>query len=145
MVCIYCGGTTNVINTRLQRKLNRKWRRRRCQTCHQIFTTIENICENNSLMVDKGFINSQLEPFSRDNLFISLYKSCGHRITALNDAGMITNTVISKLILRVENSCITQELIEQYSLIALKRFDPVAATFYKAYYCKNPVQIAKVN
>jgi transcriptional regulator NrdR family protein len=145
MVCIYCGGITNVTNSRLQRKLNRKWRRRKCQTCNQIFTTIESISENTSIMVDKSPAEPQLVPFSRDNLFISLYRSCGHRSTALSDASLITDTIISKLLSKVENSCISQNIIQQYAFITLKRFDPVAATFYKAYYWKNPIQTAKIS
>ncbi|HUD07696.1 MAG TPA: hypothetical protein VMQ52_01320 [Candidatus Saccharimonadales bacterium] len=96
-------------------------------------------------MVDKSPAEPQLVPFSRDNLFISLYRSCGHRSTALSDASLITDTIISKLLSKVENSCISQNIIQQYAFITLKRFDPVAATFYKAYYWKNPIQTAKIS
>ena len=138
MVCIYCGGSTKITNSRLQRKLNRKWRRRKCQTCGQLFTTTESINENNSLMIDMITGEPRFLPFSRDNLFISIYRSCEHRLTALSDASLITDTIISHLLPRVERSCITLPLVQQQAYITLKRFDPVAATYYKAYYWESP-------
>lgn len=140
MVCIYCGGTTKITNSRLQRKLNRKWRRRKCQSCSQIFTTSESVNENTSLMIDRIIKEPRLIPFSRDNLFISIYRSCEHRPTALSDASSISDTIISHLLPRVENSCIPLLLVQQQAYITLKRFDPTAATYYKAYYCKTPVR-----
>ncbi|MGD0284371.1 MAG: hypothetical protein ABSB12_02145 [Candidatus Saccharimonadales bacterium] len=134
MVCIYCGGTTNIINSRLQRKLNRKWRRRKCQICGQIFTTTEKINENTSLMIDRHTKEPRYLPFSRDNLFISIYRSCEHRPTALSDASSITDTIISRLLLKVEDSCVSLVLIQQQAYLTLRRFDKVAATYYKAYY-----------
>ena len=138
MVCIYCGGATYITNSRQQRKLNRKWRRRKCQTCGQLFTTIESMQENTSLMIDKSPAEPRFLPFSRDNLFVSIYKCCGHRSTALSDASLITDTIISRLLPIVEKSCIPLPLIQQQAYITLKRFDPLAATYYKAYYWKNP-------
>jgi transcriptional regulator NrdR family protein len=134
MVCIYCGGLTTIINSRQQRRLNRKWRRRKCQTCGQIFTTIESIPENNSFMIKRSPDDPRLQPFSRDKLFVSIYRSCEYRPTALSDAGSLTDTVISQLQSKVENSCIPLSIIQQQASITLKRFDPVAAMFYKAYY-----------
>ena len=142
MVCIYCGGSTNIINSRQQKKLNRKWRRRKCQTCGQIFTTIESFQENNSFVINISSASPSLQPFSRDKLFISIYRSSEHRPSALNDASLITDTIISRLLLKVENSSIPLHLIQQQAYITLKRFDPVAATYYRAYFINNSAKTA---
>ncbi len=134
MVCLYCGGATKITNSRQQKKLNRKWRRRQCLTCSQVFTTIESFSENSSILVNKGTIEPILTPFSRDNLFISVYRSCEHRPSALFDASMITDTITSHLLPKVEQSCVPIALIQQVAYKTLKRFDSVAATYYKAYY-----------
>jgi transcriptional regulator NrdR family protein len=89
-------------------------------------------------MVDKITKEPRYFPFSRDNLFISLYRSCEHRPTALSDASSLSDTIISQLLPKVENSCIPLPLIQQQSYLTLKRFDQVAATYYKAYYW-NPI------
>jgi transcriptional regulator NrdR family protein len=85
-------------------------------------------------MVERSPDKPQLQSFSRDKLFISIYRSCEHRPTALSDASSLTDTVISRLQSKVENSCIPLLLIQQQAFITIKRFDPVAATYYKAYY-----------
>jgi transcriptional regulator NrdR family protein len=87
-------------------------------------------------MVERSPDKPQLQSFSRDKLFISIYRSCEHRPTALSDASSLTDTVINRLQSKVENSCIPLPLIQQQAFITIKRFDPVAATYYKAYYFK---------
>lgn len=54
MVCIYCSGETQVINSRPQKRLNNIWRRRKCTACEGIFTTSESPDLTSSLVVIKG-------------------------------------------------------------------------------------------
>ena len=135
MVCIYCGASTSVTNSRLQSKLNRVWRRRRCNECNSIFTTLEAIDEQKSIMV---LDNESLTPFSLDKLFISIYESCRHQDSAANNARALTDTVLGKVLKTARlNPTITKQDIQRATYKTLQRFDNAAAVHYKAYYYKN--------
>lgn len=134
MKCIYCGYDTQVTNSR-PRTLNPSvWRRRQCISCVAQFSTNE-MPEYSSSIVVESTIN-ELSPFSRDKLFLSIYKALGHRADALNSATELTNTVIG-LTLR-KNKC-SDGLIKAAFLAGscykiLKRFDVMAANNYKSYH-----------
>lgn len=134
MVCIYCSGSTNVINSRLQKKLNRVWRRRKCLACQSIFTTLEALDSPRAVLV-KGSENN-LSPFYRDKLFISVYESCRHRSSALADAEALTDTIISKAFGLASGAQLAKQDILKTAHETLKRFDSAAATHYEAYYIK---------
>ncbi len=130
MVCIYCGHETSVTNSRLNRKLNRVWRRRACSSCGEVFSTYEQADRAKAWRVAKA---GSLAEFERDRLFISLYKSLGHRPTAVTDAGALADTAVALLTKRPEGSISAQELA-QTVLVVLKRFDAAAATHYAAFH-----------
>jgi transcriptional repressor NrdR len=132
MVCIHCQQNTQVINSRLQKRANAVWRRRRCLGCQAIFTTHE-IADLTALWR----VTSQkqaMSPFSRDRLLISLYKSLQHRPSALDDASGLTATVISQLLTLAKDGLITTMLIAQTAQTTLARFDLAAATHYQAFH-----------
>lgn len=131
MVCVYCSGKTKIINSRVQKRLNQKWRRRQCKICLAIFTTLELIDTSSALRVKN---NGRYEPFLRDKLFLSVHDSLLHRKTASRDATALTDTVISTLspyagVVSIESSEITKTTSQ-----VLKRFDKVAATHYQAFH-----------
>jgi transcriptional regulator NrdR family protein len=133
MVCIYCSGDTMVINSRLQKRVNTVWRRRRCKICGATVTTEEAPRYETALMVQSS--TDALQPFSRDILFVSLYKSLAHRKTATTDAADLTKTLIASL----HNSNQATAIIDKYALTAhvtacLERFDTAAASHYRAYH-----------
>jgi transcriptional repressor NrdR len=133
MVCIYCSAETKVINSRHQKRANTVWRRRRCINCGSIITTEEIPKYETALMVRGD--NGALEPFSRDLLLISLYKSLAHRKTAAQDAAALTTTLIS--LLRAHSD--TEAIMDRDALIGsahscLQRFDTAAASHYLAYH-----------
>ncbi len=132
MRCIYCESDTKVNNSRLQRRLNRVWRRRECAQCHAVFTTEEAVELSGSIVVRTT--TKKLEPFSRDTLFASLLRALGHRQTAVADAGALTATVIAKLLLAATNAAVTPQEIVVLASETLERFDTAAATQYKAYH-----------
>jgi transcriptional repressor NrdR len=133
MVCIYCGAQTSVINSRLHKKLNRVWRRRQCEKCQSVFTTMEHCDERRSFTVEVK--PGKLRPFSRDKLFLSLYKSCAHRKTAITDAGALADTIISKLTsLEHGEALIKAATITRTVSEVLTHFDKPAATHYQAYH-----------
>lgn len=138
MVCIYCGAPTQVINSRVQRRLNNIWRRRKCKVCAAIFTTEERAALHASLMV--ALPAGRLAPFSRDYLFTSVHDSCRHRPSAIDDATSLTQTIITSLVRAQHNGIVTLEDIARATHALLQRFDPAAATVYAAY---HPLATAK--
>lgn len=132
MVCLQCGAKTHVINSRLQKRNNRVWRRRQCLGCQAIFTTTEEALYA-ALWAVQGK-NGKITPFSRDKLLLSLYKSCGHRPRALEDASELTDTVISKLAALSVNGLLGATVIARVSQVVLSRFDKAASTHYQAFH-----------
>lgn len=129
MVCIYCGGDTSVVNSRLKKRDNRVWRRRHCEDCQAIFSTAETAELELAWQVsDSG----ALRPFWRDKLFLSLYDSCRHRGTALSDAKGLTDTVIRKLAAHVAGGTMEKTDITGVVQVALNRFDKAASVYYEA-------------
>jgi transcriptional regulator NrdR family protein len=131
MVCIYCGGKTHITNTRPQRRLRQTWRRHTCVECHAIFTTNEAVDLSTSIVVrDKN----RLTPFSRDRLFISIYKAIGHRETAIADASALSATIIAKLIHDSGTAAVSPfDIIATVSAV-LQHFDRAGAVHYTAYH-----------
>jgi transcriptional regulator NrdR family protein len=132
MVCLHCGAKTHVSNSRLQKRSQRVWRRRHCINCGSTFTTEETALYGAAWRVQGQ--DDRLKPFSRDKLFLSLYKSCQHRPNALEDASDLADTVIRKLTEMVEDSRLWAGTISQVSLVALSRFDKAASVHYQAFH-----------
>lgn len=132
MVCIYCSSSTQVMNSRLQKRLNQVWRRRKCSACGNTFTTHETIDLTSSVMVQ--YSSSKLSPFNKDILLLSIYESCKHRPTAIDDAVALTQTIISLLRGQLANSIVQRDTIIDTAMSVLGHFDKPAATIYKAYH-----------
>lgn len=75
-----------------------------------------------------------LEPFNRDKLLLSLYKSLSHRKTALVDARQLQETVVSTLLPMLKDGIITSTSIVVCVQDILGRFDHAGAVYYKAHY-----------
>lgn len=132
MVCIYCGNSTRVTNSRQQRRVGSVWRRRSCSGCHAVFTTLEAADYEKSWVVQ--YSSEPPRPFYRDKLLISLYKSCQHRPSALEDATALTATVLEQLRSRVQDGSLDCATIAGKVHMALHRFDAAAATHYMAFH-----------
>lgn len=132
MVCVYCGELTHIINSRLQKRSNRTWRRRHCSRCTAVFTTLES--SDFGLAWSIRNAKGHISPFNRDKLFLSLYGSLKHRSAAISDAGDLTDTVIKKLHGQVHNGSLRVETIIQTVQVALNRFDKAASVHYGAYH-----------
>jgi transcriptional regulator NrdR family protein len=135
MVCPHCNASTDVVNSRKQRRLNTIWRRRKCTGCGSIFTTLEGADLQSALRVAHSA--TELEPFSRDKLFISIYESCKHRATALQDAANLTQQVISYILAtQAQPGLIEHRSLAQATHNVLKTFDDAAAAYYGAYHLR---------
>lgn len=133
MVCVYCGSKTETINSRLQKRRNSVWRRRRCQTCGAVFTSIEQVAYDLSLAFEDS--NRRITAFQREALFLSLYEACRHRPHAIAEAADLTDTVIRRLL----NGYVHDGAIRRADLLAvasetLGAFDNAAQTHYAAYH-----------
>ena len=131
MVCLHCSSETQVFNSRLQKKLNQVWRRRRCTSGH-IFTTLE-AADYTAEWLVRG-PDKRLSPFLRDKLFVSLFGSVQHRRTALPDASALTDTVIQKLRTEITDGTIDSTTVSRVAGVALNRFDSTASVHYQAFH-----------
>lgn len=132
MVCIQCGAETQVFNSRLQKRMNQVWRRRKCTGCGIAFTTREITDYSGSIAVrDK---HGKLTPFSRDKLLFSLHACLLHRPTATNDASALTDTVISRLLTQAQRSVVEDTSIINTVYVVLARFDTAASVHYQAFH-----------
>lgn len=132
MVCIYCGNTTKVTNSRPQKRLHQTWRRRACLQCGAVFTTIESAELGTSLVVKLP--DGRVRPFSRDKLLISISRSVGHRQAPAEDAGALTATITAQLLSQTNTAAISPTDIVRITLEILRRFDNAAAVQYGAYH-----------
>jgi hypothetical protein len=76
----------------------------------------------------------ELTPFSRDNLFVSVYEACKHRSEALSNANALTQTIIGLLRGHIREGIIDRDTIVKIATLTLGRFDATAGTVYKAYH-----------
>ena len=132
MVCIQCGKSTEVFNSRPQKRFNKVWRRRRCKSCLLLFTTVETALYDELWIVQ--YAERQFQPFSRDKLFLSIHSSLQHRKTAIQDAGGLCDTVINKLAANVIGSSLKNSDIIKVTEVALNRFDKLASAHYQAHH-----------
>ncbi|HVS58300.1 MAG TPA: hypothetical protein VHD60_01005 [Candidatus Saccharimonadales bacterium] len=125
-----------VSNSRNQKRLNQVWRRRRCKECGAIYTTHEALDLSQALSVRK---NGILTPLVRDKLFMSIFRSCQHRKDAVDDAGALTDTILSTVSLRSEKGAVDASLIVHVASETLARFDKVAVVHYEAFHPRAAV------
>lgn len=132
MVCTYCGGKTEIFNSRHLSRINGTWRRRHCLKCGAIITTTEETDYSKQWVVEGK--NKRFKPFLRDKLYLSVYNTLGHRKTATSDASDITATVISKLGKKSNNGKLSKEDIIDTTYFTLYKFDKPASVQYRAYH-----------
>ena len=101
--------------------------------CDAAYTTTESIDYTKNLLV-RDRTKKSLVPLQRDQLFLSLYKSLGHRRTALTDAAGLCDTVITKIAPLAVDGVIDAQRITETTLVALNRFDKLAAQHYAAFH-----------
>lgn len=131
MVCIYCSGKTQIVNSRHQKRLNQKWRRHCCTNCNAVFTTIESFEPSSALSVVYG---KKLQSFDREVLYVSIYESLRHRPRAAQDAKALTDTILAHLAPQAERATLTREKIVTTTADTLKNFDKAAHTHFLAFH-----------
>ena len=132
MVCIYCNAPTDVINSRLQRRINNTWRRRKCRSCSGTFTTHETADLSSAIAV--RYSARKLQPFNRDRLFLSVYESSKHRPTAIADADGLVRTITTLILQQQAEGVISRDEIIVIAGAVLERFDKTTAAVYNAFH-----------
>lgn len=132
MVCIYCKGSTAVVNSREQKRSNSVWRRRKCLLCGSVATSIEQYDLSSTVTVIKRSGGS--ESFSRDKLLISISKCTDHRPHSNQTASELTTTVIAQLKKKHKIfTKISSQNISQTASLVLKRYDAASAVRYLSF------------
>lgn len=127
MKCPFCRETnTDVYNTRSTKFGTQIWRRRRCLSCGQAFTTYE--------QPDLSFMRVQApagkaQRYSRSKLFGSIYLAFSESQTAPDTIDAVTDTVEAK-ILDTKLDLIPSSQIAGIILTTLKHFDTPAFLRY---------------
>lgn len=132
MDCIYCKQKTKVTNSRPQKADYRTWRRRSCLSCKATITSVESINLADALRVEKK--DGSYQPFIRDKLFLSVYRSVDHLDSPTESAHHLTSTIL-RLILKPKplSPIITSQTIATNSVIVLKRFNAAASVRYLSF------------
>jgi transcriptional repressor NrdR len=129
MKCPFCRSTeTEVYNTRATKFRSQLWRRRRCLSCHEAFTTYE--------APDLGFIqvsssDGSKRPYSRARLYAAVAAALDPAGTTASDIDAVTDTVESKL-LDLKSPALTTTGISAIILTTLKNYDTSAFLRYLA-------------
>jgi transcriptional repressor NrdR len=130
MVCIYCNNETRVINSRLQKRNNQIWRRRKCEACEAVFTTHESIDLSSALLVKSG---ASKTPFLADRLFADVLSALIDHKDKYVAAREVTATVIKNLLQEKPNNLLfSSKSISKITSTVLKKFDKHAWLRYVA-------------
>jgi transcriptional repressor NrdR len=130
MQCPYCGGDSNVTETRVT--VDGGMRRRRvCTACKRRFTTYERLGPP-GLKVAKR--DGTIEPFELDKLLRALRRVCAHR-PGITDAALqrVARDIEAKLVDSGRKS-VTWSDLATHVLDRLANLDPVAAQRFAANY-----------
>lgn len=130
MKCPFCRETTTeVYNSRTTRFDTQIWRRRRCQNCHESFTTYE--------AADLGFLkvlknSGKKQRYSRAKLYSGVYGAFLSIPSKETTVDAVTDTIESK-ILDTRKSEITSSEVAKIVLATLNHFNTAAFLRYLAY------------
>jgi transcriptional repressor NrdR len=130
MKCPYCrADQTEVYNSRVTKTGSQIWRRRRCQACHEAFTTYE--------AADLGFLKvikkmGKKQRYSRAKLYSGIYGAFLSIPAKETTVDAVTDTVEAKLLDTKERE-LTSQAIARIVLTTLKHFNTAAFLRYLAY------------
>ena len=130
MKCPFCReNTTDVFNTRSTRFGTQIWRRRKCLSCHESFTTYE--------APDLGFLKvikktGKKQRYSRAKLYSGVYGAFLAIPAKETTADSVTDTIEAK-ILDTKKREIPSKEIAKIVLATLKHFNTAAFVRYLAY------------
>lgn len=128
MFCIKCHSPdTKVTNSRPHKKRASIWRRRQCNACGSVFTTIEAVSTDGMLSVKDNRNNTS--PFSIGRLLIDIAPLLTESASAPDDAYWLAQTTYEKALTQ-DSSVITTEELARIAFGVIERFDSTAALKY---------------
>jgi transcriptional repressor NrdR len=131
MKCPYCREeNTEVYNSRVTKFGTQIWRRRRCQNCHEAFTTYE--------APDLGFLkvikkSGQKQRYSRAKLYSGVYGAFLSIPSKETTVDAVTDTIEAKLLDTKERE-LSSSQIAHITLVTLKHFNTAAFMRFLAYH-----------
>lgn len=128
MECPYCGGKSQVIDTRTSGEGIR--RRRECRVCGQRFTTYERIAPIR-LMVVKA--DGRREEFDRSKLMAGVVKACAKRPISTETIEELVSGIEGKLYSRGEGE-VESRVIGEMVMERLRELDDVAYVRFASVY-----------
>jgi transcriptional repressor NrdR len=130
MKCPFCRQpTTEVYNSRTTRSGGQIWRRRRCQSCHESFTTYEAADLGFLKVVKKG---NKKQRYSRAKLYSGIYGAFLSIPAKETTVDAVTDTIEAK-ILDTKKAELSSAEIAKIVLTTLKHFNTAAFVRYLAY------------
>lgn len=124
MVCVYCGAKTEVTNSRLQKRSNNVWRRRKCNSCKATFTTHETPYLQNLASVQPK--NGEISPFIPEKLFAEIVETLKGTKEPYAVATEITAVISHNLMKNASKGPIKAQEISLNVGQALKKFNKQA-------------------
>ena len=138
MKCIYCSHETKVVNSRPKKLDHQTWRRLNCTSCGSTVTSIESVSLDEALRVEKR--NSGIEPFYRDKLYISIYKSIDHMPDPAVNASYLTNNVLRHMYkTKPFGPVVPSSTISKHAATTLKNFNAAASVRYLSFQTSMPL------
>jgi transcriptional repressor NrdR len=114
MKCVFCGtGETEVVNSRKGKGESEVWRRRKCETCREIFTTSETFSYDSLFVIKR---NLSRRRFVYEKLFASILVAItGGKGSDMGDdavkAKMVARQIIQDLFLLKSKYVSTKDII----------------------------------
>ncbi len=132
MQCPHCGYVdSKVVDSRDNGETVQ--RRRRCERCHERFTTVERIVLNELMVVKR---DGRREPFSREKLEAGLRHACQKRPIAVGQLEAIVRDIENELY-KLGKAEIESSTIGEMAMERLRRIDAIAyirfASVYRSY------------
>ncbi|HET9109869.1 MAG TPA: transcriptional regulator NrdR [Ktedonobacterales bacterium] len=132
MQCPHCGYVdSKVVDSRDNGETVQ--RRRRCERCHERFTTVERIVLNELMVVKR---DGRREPFSREKLESGLRHACQKRPIAVGQLEAIVRDIENE-IYKLGKAEIESSMIGEMAMERLRRIDAIAyirfASVYRSY------------
>ena len=105
-------------------------RRRECQSCHQRYTTYEQVAKVNLFVAKR---DSRREPFDRQKLFDGIWKACAKRPIASETIERMVGDIESALY-SLGQSEVSSRAIGELVMGRLRTLDPVAYVRFASVY-----------
>ena len=135
MNCPHCGSNQlSVVNSRPTMNSSQIWRRRKCLTCQEVFTTYERMNLSHLTVVKKS---GKRQKFKREKLFSGIYHSAIDKKNAdRGEVSEFTSSILLQIeqeILKLKKKEIETREITNIVLEILKKKSPDTFLRYLAY------------